>query len=104
MEQDVLRTNLLAIVGAGFLIMLTGSALYIFRVHVADNSRFVMPIPALGVASYIFIFNMFRHYNGDVPDTLLTALKEVAYATAVAALAFGLFTSLLVVIITLIKR
>ena len=104
MEQDVLRTNLLAIAGAGFLVMLTGITLYVFRTHIADNSRFFMPIPPLGVASYIFIFNMFRHYDGQVPESLFTALKEVLYATAVATVAFGLFTSMLVIIITLVKR
>jgi len=104
MEQDVLRTNFLAIAGAGLLIMLTGSALYFFRDYIGDNTRYFMPIPPLGVASYIFIFNMFRHYDGHLPDSIWTTVKEVLFSSAIAALAFGLLTSALIVVITLAKR
>ena len=104
MEQDVLRTNFLAIAGAGVLIMLTGSGLYIFRDYIGANSRYFLPIPPLGVASYIFIFNMFRHYEGHLPESIWTTVKEILLSTAIAALAFGLFTSILIIIITLVKR
>jgi hypothetical protein len=104
MEQDVLRTNMLAIAVAGLLMLLTGVLLYIFRDSISDNVRFFLPIPPLGVASYIFVFNMYRFYNGNLPEGNWATAKEILYSTAIAGLAFGLFTFLLIFIIDAIKR
>lgn len=104
MEQEVLKTNLLSIAVAGFLMALTGIILYLFRNELAGSVRYLMPIPPLGVASYIFVFNMYRFYGGSSPENFMDTLKEVLISTAVSAFFFGIFTLLLVVVITLIKR
>ena len=104
MNQEVLKVNMLAIAIAGLLILLTGVILYIFRDQVYDNVRFFMPLPPIGVAAYIFVFNMYGHYNGTLSGGAWGAAKEIIYGTAIAAAAFGVFTLLLVVIIDFIKR
>jgi hypothetical protein len=104
MDQDVLRTNMLAIAVAGLLMLLTGVLLYIFRDNISDNVRFFLPIPPLGVASYIFVFNMYNFYNGQLPQGSWATAKEILYSTAVAGLTFGVFTFLLIFIIYALKR
>jgi hypothetical protein len=104
MNQDILKVNMLSIAVAGFLILLTGVILYIFRDQISDNVRFFLPLPPLGVAAYIFVFNMYRHYDGALPNGPLSTAKEIVYSTAIAAIAFGVFTALLVIIIDYIKR
>lgn len=104
MEYDVIKTNLLAIAAAGLLILFTGIFLYLLRDHITKNTRFFMPIPALGVAAYIFAFNMFRHYNGKMPRTTAMALREIALSTAVAGIVFSVFVTLLVLIIGIINK
>ena len=104
MNQDVLKINMLSIAVAGLLIMLTGIVLYIFREQVADNVRFFMPLPPIGVAAYIFVFNMYRHYDGTLSGGVWGAAKEILYSTAIAAAAFGVFTLLLIVIIDYFKK
>lgn len=104
MDQEVLRTNMLAIAVAGLLTLLTGVFLYIFRDNISDNVRFFLPIPPLGVASYIFVFNMYSFYGGTLPKGNWAMAKEIIYSTAVAAVAFGIFTFLLVVIIDALKK
>ena len=104
MDQEVLRTNMLAIAVAGLLMLLTGVLLYIFRDYVSHNARFFLPIPPLGVASYIFVFNMYSYYDGYLPGGTWSTAKEILLSTAVAALAFGLFTFLLIFIIDIIKK
>jgi hypothetical protein len=104
MNPEVLRTNMLAIAIAGLLIMLTGILLYLFRDQIADNVRFFMPIPPLGVAAYIFVFNMYNFYDGQLPEGNWTAAKEILYSTAIAAISFGVFTFLILGIISLIRR
>lgn len=104
MNPDIIKTNTLSIAVAGLLILLTGITLYLFRDEVYDNIRFFMPIPPLAVAAYIFVFNMYSHYDGNLPPGNWAAVKEILYSTAIAAIAFGVFATLIVVIINFIKR
>lgn len=104
MNQDILKVNMLSIAVAGLLILITGVVLYVFREQVADNIRFFMPLPPIGVAAYIFVFNLYGHYDGTLPGGTWDAVKELLVGTAVAAVAFGIFTLLLVAIIELVRR
>jgi hypothetical protein len=104
MQQDLLRTNMLAITVAGFLMFVSGILLYFFRENISDNIRFFLPIPPLGVASYIFVFNMYNFYDGSLPEGNWATTKEVLYSTAIAGLVFGVFTFLLIYIIDMLKR
>lgn len=104
MEDDLLKANLLAIVVTGLLLLVTGAVLYFFRNQIVVNSRYVMPIPPLGVAAYVFVFNMYRHYNTNLPLHTWDIVKEIVYSTATATVIFGLFTVLLVIIIETVRR
>jgi hypothetical protein len=104
MNPDVLKTNILSIVAAGLLLLLTGLVLYFVRDEISENVRFFMPIPPLAVAAYIFVFNMYSHYDGNLPQGSWAAAKEILYSTAIAALSFGVFVLLIIVIVSFIKR
>ena len=104
MNPEVLKTNMLSIAVAGLLILLTGIILYLFRDQVSDNVRFFMPIPPLGVAAYIFVFNMYAHYEGKLPAGSWLAVKEILLSTAIAALSFGVFALLIMMIIDFLKK
>ena len=104
MNPEVLKTNMLSIAVAGLLILLTGITLYLFRDEIYDNVRFFMPIPPLAVAAYIFVFNMYSHYDGNLPEGTWAAAKELLYSTAIATIAFGFFALLIMVIVNLVKR
>ena len=95
---------MLAIAVAGFLILLTGVFLYLFRDQISNNIRYFMPIPPIGVAAYIFVFNMYAHYNGTLPERTWASVKEILHATAISASAFAVFSVLLVLLIGYIKR
>jgi hypothetical protein len=104
MEQDVLRTNLLSIVGAGFLMLLASTVLYLARNQLSTNYRFFMPLPPLAVAAYIYVFNMFGHYSGELPGGIWSTAKELFVSIAVTAISFGIFVVLLVAIVSFFKR
>lgn len=104
MNPEILKTNMLSIAAAGFLILLTGTALYLLRDQISENVRFFLPIPPLGVAAYIFVFNMYNHYDGHLPKEYWVAAKEIFYSTAIAAISFGVFALLLVAIISFMRR
>lgn len=104
MENEVIKTNLLAIAVSGLLTMLAGIALYFFRTSIADNIRYLLQIPPLGVAAYIFSFNLFRYYNGNLPDNFAEAAREILISTLVSAGVFLIFTVMFVMIIGFIDR
>ena len=104
MDEDVLKTYMLSITAAGSLIMLSGAILYVFREQISEYARFFLPIPPLGVAAYIFVFNMFSHYGGNLPQGTWNTAKEVFYSVAITAVTFGLFTVLLIIIINYLRR
>ncbi len=95
---------MLAIAVAGFLILLTGVFLYLFRGQISGNIRYFMPIPPIAVAAYIFVFNMYAHYNGALPAEAWNVVKEILYSTAISAGTFAIFTILLIFLIGYFKR
>ncbi len=79
--------------------MLAGIILYFFRGSIATNMRYLLQIPPLGVAAYIFAFNFFRYYNGTLPDRFSITAKEIIYSTLISAGIFFIFTVMFVLII-----
>lgn len=104
MESEVVKTNLLAIAVSGFLTMLAGLILYYFRGSISTNIRYLLQIPPLGVAAYIFAFNLFRYYNGSLPDSFAVTAREIIVSTLISAGIFFIFTVLYVLIIGFVDR
>ncbi len=104
MELNLLKTNLLAIIGSGIAITLIGVLLFIMKEHVFSHMRYLLTIPPTGVASYIFIFNLFKKYEGKIQAFSFTFLAESVAATACVALIFLIFTLLMGVFISLVNH
>ena len=104
MENEVVKTNLLAIAVSGLLTMLAGMILYYFRSSISTNMRYLLQIPPLGVAAYIFAFNMFRYYNGNLPERFSITAREIIFSTLISAGIFFIFTVMFVLIIGYVDR
>lgn len=88
MNDEMVRVNILTITVAGLLMMLTGVLLYIFRGIVTSNVRFFLPIPPLGVAAYVFVFNLFNYYDGKLPTNPLDTARELAISAVISGVVF----------------
>lgn len=104
MKMDSILTNILSIAGAGLLILLTGLSFLLFRDFVTRNIRFFLPIPPIGVAAYIFVFNMFQYYEGDITSDIPATIKEIILSMGVIAVTFGAFTVLLTLFINTFRK
>jgi hypothetical protein len=104
MEDDLLKLNMLTIAASGLMMLLSGLVLYFFRDTVSNNLRFFLPIPPIGVAAYIFVFNMFRHYQGHLPEHISITIREVFISSMFALGVFTLFVILNISITYLLKR
>ena len=103
-DKEILKINLLAIAGSGLLMLLTGLLLYVFRERVSPHLRYFLPIPPLGVAAYVFVFNLFKDYQGNLPPKQWEVMSEVVTSTIISALIVGVFTTCLVVGIEYLKK
>lgn len=102
MPEELLKINLLTILFAGGLLACIGLGLYLGRDFVAPYMRYILPIPPLAVAAYVFTFNYFK----DVPQPtkLETIIREVSSATLVANAAFFCLSLVLILLISLIRQ
>ena len=99
MEQEMLKINILSIAAFGLVILLAGLGLFVFRSAIAPYIRFFLPLPPIAVATYISVFNLFRYYGGRLPATSWITAREIILSTAIAAISFGTFSVLLILII-----
>ncbi len=104
MENEILKINILSITISGLLMMLAGIVLYYFKESLAGGMiRFFLPIPPIGVAAYIFVFNMFKHYQCTTPSKSIM-MSEILVATFLSGLFFFIFIAVLIPLIGLIKN
>jgi hypothetical protein len=104
MEEEIIKTNILSITLSGLLIMVTGALFLLFRSVLSDNLRFFLPIPPLGVAAYIFVFNLYNYYGGNLPDNRWITVREILSSIAVSSIIFSIFIVLLLVSISALRR
>jgi hypothetical protein len=102
MSDELLKTNLLTISLIGGLLALLGLALYFVHASVASYVRYLLPLPPVAVAAYVFAFNYFK----DVvqPTTSWGIIKEVFSATLVAMSAFFCLSLIAILLISLIRH
>ncbi|MBU2512328.1 hypothetical protein KJ966_13410 [bacterium] len=104
MEMNLLKNNLLIIVGSGLAMSLLGIILILVKEQIADYARYLLTIPPIGVASYVFIFNLLKKHNGRVPAFTPFFLPEALTASLLAALFFFLFSIFLGLFIGVFNR
>lgn len=102
MSDELLKTNLLIIFLAGGLLAIIGLGLYLGRELVASYMRYILPLPPLAVAAYVFTFNYFKDVNQAT--RFETIIREVSSATLVANAAFFSLSLLLILLISLIRQ
>lgn len=102
MSEELLKTNLLTILFAGGLLALLGVGLYLGREVVAPYMRYILPIPPLAVAAYVFTFNYFKDV-GQSPK-FETIIREVSSATLVANATFFCLSLILILLISFIRH
>jgi amino acid permease len=103
MNLAILKTTILSIILMGVVILLAGIALLCWKNQIAPYMRYLLPIPPIGVASYVFVYNMFSHYGGTRPSPFGDIVKEVVWASAISSMAFLAFTLILVFLVSFLK-
>lgn len=104
MHEDPTLTNILSIAGAGLLILVTGLSFLFFRDFIARHIRYFLPIPPIGVAAYIYVFNLYQHNNGNMTVRLSGTIKEIFLSVGVTSLTFGVFVVFLIMFISTFRK
>ena len=104
MKEDSIIINILSIAGAGLLLLLTGLVFLIFRAYIAKHIRFFLPIPPIGVAAYIYVYNLYLQNDGQVAGNFPSLAKEIVLSVMVASISFTVFIGLLIVFINFFRN
>ena len=78
--------------------LVSGILLYLFHDISRPYISYLLPIPPIGVAAYVFVFNLTRKYEGGFPADVSTLLIELGLATIFSALIFFLFSIIIVML------
>ena len=103
MNLAILKTTILSIIFMGAVILVAGIILLIYKQQIAPYMRYLLPIPPIGVASYVFVYNMFAKYDGHRSGSVLDTLVEICWASGISFVFFFVFTLILVFIVDIIK-
>lgn len=98
MDEQILKVNLLAITLAGALIALGGIGLYFARFLISSRVRYFLPIPPIGVAAYVFVFNLFKFYNASLPSFSYILIEVLVSTLTAASVFFFLVVSMISII------
>jgi len=104
MQEDATLTNILSITGAGLLILLTGLSFLFFRDSISKNIRFFLPIPPIGVAAYVYVFNLYQFNNGGLSGSLLGLIKEILKGVGIISISFAAFVIVLILFINMMQK
>jgi hypothetical protein len=92
---------ILSIIFMGVVILLAGVILLFCKQQVAPYMRYLLPIPPIGVASYVFVYNMFAKYEGHLPGTALDTFIEITWASGISFVLFFVFSLIMVFLVAL---
>jgi hypothetical protein len=95
-KNQMLKINMLSISLVGTFIGIGGIALYLTRSIISSRVRYFLPIPPIGVAAYVFVFNMFRFYNATLPSFSTVVIEMLLSKLAAASIFFFLVVSMTV--------
>lgn len=101
MNNMVIKTTILSIIFMGFLISITGIAIYFKKDLLSQYMCYLMPIPPIGVAAYVFVYNLFGKYGGKLSGNLMNSVNEIILGSAISSLVFLTIALSLVLLVKL---
>lgn len=104
MKEDSILTNILSIAGSGLLLLLTGLVFLIFRDYISKHIRFFLPIPPVGVAAYIYVYNLYLQNGNRFAGNFSSMAKEVFLSVIAVSISFAVFAVLLIIFINFFRN
>jgi len=104
MKEDSILTNILSIAGSGLLLLLTGLVFLIFRDYISKHIRFFLPIPPVGVAAYIYVYNLYLQNGNRFAGNFSSMAKEVFLSVIAVSISFAVFVVLLIIFINFFRN
>lgn len=104
MQKDLNLTIIILIAGAGLIIFLTGLGFLFFRDFVSKNIRYFLPLPPVSVAAYIYVYNLYQHNNGVLPEKISEVLEELFISVGITTFSFAAFTGLLILFVSAVRK
>lgn len=90
MTSEELKLQLAVIAASGLILALAGALLIAVSEQLTPTAvRYLLPLPPIGVAAYVFVFSLLRDRGGEAPG-LLESLTQLGQASLLCAGFFGM--------------
>ena len=93
MQPEAVRNNLIVIASMGFAMFIIGLILYSNVSRIAPFMRYLLPLPPIAVAAYIYVLNVVS----SIEDGTLNIGKDLLMETLIGTVSFILITVLLLI-------
>ncbi len=104
MQKDPNLTIIILIAGAGLIIFLTGLGFLFLRDFVSRNIRYFLPLPPVSVAAYIYVYNLYQHNDGVLPEKISEVSKELIVSVGITSFSFAAFAGLLILFVSAVRK
>jgi hypothetical protein len=110
MDRETLKINLLSIAGSGVTMLLSSIVIVLLYKMTSDDFirkniiRYFLPMPPIGVAAYIIVFNMLRQYHESPPITKHAIFHDIVINTVVSSIALFLFITTIVLFVEIARK
>ena len=89
---------------SGIAIAILGFLIYFFRKSADGYLAFILAVPPIGVAAYVFVFNLFGKSSEKTTEIINLPMKEILSGSAFAGFVFFIFSLGLFISVSLLKK
>ena len=99
-----LKTNILAMTCSGLAIALAGLLIYFFRKSAGGYLPFILALPPIGVAAYVFVYNLMSRSSLESTIAPHLPVKDILIGSGFTAIVFFVFSIAIFFAVNFLKR
>ena len=102
--EDSVRLNILIMAASGIAIAVAGLIIYFFRKSIPDFMPFILALPPIGVAAYVYLFRLLSQKITSNSNGYSLSFSDILFGGMLTGLAFIFFCLIIITIVSLLKK
>ena len=102
--EDSVRLNILTMAASGIAIAVVGLLIYFFRKSLYDFMPFILALPPIGVAAYVYLFRLLSQKTAAKDSGYSLSFPDIMLGGLLTGLAFIFFCLLIMALVSLLKK
>ena len=102
--EDSVRLNILTMAASGIAIAVAGLIIYFFRKSLPSFMPFILALPPIGVAAYVYLFRLLSQKTASNDNGYGLSFPDILLGGLLTGLAFIFFCLLIMAFVSLLKK